>query len=184
MDKRIKLLIFLIGINMIFSCQEENSNRIPKVSVFPDQVVENTTMIFTHNGVKTAEIKVKYMEKYEKRDFAKGKEIFANIYDEEGRHISTLEADSGWIRERKQEIKVFGNVTVESDKGVILETQSLSWNPQMNKITTEDFVKITKGKDVITGYGLEADEELKELKIRKEIKGKINEALRDELIGG
>ncbi|MDH4221969.1 MAG: LPS export ABC transporter periplasmic protein LptC [candidate division Zixibacteria bacterium] len=181
MDKKLKPLIFLIGVNLFFSCQEESSNRTPKVNVLPDQVVENTTITFTHSGVKTAEIKVRYLEKYEKRDMAKGREIFANIYNEEGEHISILKADSGWIRERKQEIKVFGDVVVKSDKGMVLETQSLSWNPLSNIVTTEDFVKITKGEDVITGYGLEADQELKELRIKKEIKGKIKEVMKEDL---
>lgn len=140
-------------------------------------------MVFTHDGVKSVEIKVKYLEKYEKKDMAKGREIYAEIYDQEGKHISSLQADSGWIREKRQEITVLGNVVVKSDQGVILETQSLSWNPQINKVTTEDFVKITKGEDVITGYGLEADQELKELKIKKEVKGKIKEVPQEEISG-
>lgn len=181
MDKKIKLLIFLIGLNLVFCSQEESPKNAQRTSSFPDQVVENATMIFTNNGVKSAEIKVKYLEKFEKRDLAKAEGIYADIYDQEGKHVSILEADSGWIRERRQEIKVSGNVVVKSDQGVILETQSLNWNPQIDKVTTEDFVKITKGKDIITGYGLEADQELKELKIKKEVKGKIKDIPKEEM---
>jgi len=181
MDKKIILFIFLIGLSPVFCSQEQSPRKAQKTSSFPDQVVENTTMIFTLNGVKSAEIKVRYLEKYQKKDLSKGKGIYADIYDQEGKHISTLRADSGWIREKRQEITVLGNVVVKSDQGVILETQSLSWNPRTNKVTTEDFVKITKGKDIITGYGLEADQGLKELKIKKEVKGKIKEVSKEEI---
>jgi hypothetical protein len=40
---------------------------------------------------------------------------------------------------------------------------------------TNDFVKITKKTDVITGYGLETDEELKHFVIKRNVKGKITE---------
>lgn len=181
MDRKIILLIFLIGLSQLFCSGEQNPSSARKAGSFPDQVVENTTMVFTHNGVKSAEIKIKYLEKYEKKDLAKGKVIYADIYDQEGKHISSIKADSGWIREKREEIKVFGNVVVKSDEGVVLETQSLSWNPQSSKVTTDDFVKITKGKDVITGYGLEADHELNELKIKKEVKGKIKDMPEEEI---
>jgi LPS export ABC transporter protein LptC len=181
MDKKIILLIFLLGLSQVFSCKEESQKKAQKTKTYPDQVVENTSMVFTQNGVKSAEIKVKYLEKYEKEDISRGKVIFADIYDREGKHISTIQADSGWIKEKRQELMVLGDVVVKTDQGMILETQSLSWNPRTNKVTTEDFVKITKGKDVITGYGLEADQELKELKIKKEVKGKIKEVPKEEV---
>lgn len=180
MDKRIIPLIFLIGLSLIFSCKVESPRKIQTPTTFPDQVVENTTMFFTVNGVRSAEIKVKHLEKYEKEDLSRGKGIYADIYDHDGKHVSTLQADSGWIKEKRQELMVMGNVVVKTDQGMILETQSLSWNPKTNKVTTEDFVKITKGKDVITGYGLEADQGLQEFRIKKEVKGKIKEVPKEE----
>lgn len=180
MDKKIIFLIFLAGSSLIFSCKAESPRKIQRPTTYPDQVVENTAMFFTVNGVRSAEIKVKHLEKYEKEDLSRGKGIFADIYDREGKHISTLQADSGWIREKRQELMVMGNVVVRTDQGMILETQSLSWNPKTNKVTTEDFVRLTKGKDVITGYGLEADQELKQFKIKKEVKGKIKEVPQEE----
>jgi len=72
-------------------------------------------------------------------------------------------------------VEALGNVVVTTEEGIKLETASLRWDPQKRKIVTDDFVKITKKKDVITGYGLEADEELKHFVIKKSVKGKITE---------
>jgi LPS export ABC transporter protein LptC len=180
MDKKIILFLCLAGLSLILSCKVESPRKIQTPTTFPDQVVENTTMFFTVNGVRSAEIKIKHLEKYEKEDLSRGKGIYADIYDHEGKHVSTLQADSGWIKEKRQELMVMGNVVVKSDQGMILETQSLSWNPKTNKVTTEDFVKIIKGKDVITGYGLEADQELEQFRIKKAVKGKIKELPEEE----
>ena len=64
---------------------------------------------------------------------------------------------------------------VHSDDGI----------PKKRKIVTDDFVKIAKKEDVITGHGLEADEELKHFVIKKSVKGKVieipEEDLRDSL---
>jgi len=55
MDKRIIPLIFLIGLSLIFSCKVESPRKIQTPTTFPDQVVENTTMFFTVNGVRSEE---------------------------------------------------------------------------------------------------------------------------------
>jgi len=180
MDKKVIFSILLAGLSLIFSCKVESPRKFQTPTTYPDQVVENTTMFFTVNGIRSAEIKVTHLEKYEREDLSRGKGIYADIYDREGKHVSTLQADSGWIREKRQELMVMGNVVVKTDQGMILETQSLSWNPRINKVTTEDFVKITKGKDVITGYGLEADQGLQQFRIKKEVKGKIKEVPKEE----
>jgi len=104
-----------------------------------------------------------------------------DLYDKKGNHTSVLVADSGLIRERKQKLEALGNVVVTTDEGVKLETESLRWDPEGAKIVTDDFVTITKDKDVITGYGLEADQELKHFKIKKNVKGQIKELPDEEL---
>jgi LPS export ABC transporter protein LptC len=94
-------------------------------------------------------------------------------------------ADSGRIQEKKQKFEALGDVVVTTDEGIKLQTESLRWDPQVNKIVTDDFVTITKDQNVITGYGLEADQQLKHLIIKKQVKGKISdvseEGLKDSL---
>ena len=168
---RISLGIFLL----ISACGKEE----PKAPAFPlevpDQIMENTTFTFTEEGVKSAVIYAKYVAVYEKLDLKKAKGVRVDFYDKEGNHTSVLVADSGLIQEKKQNLEALGNVVVTTNEGIRLETQSLKWDPQKKKIVSDDFVKITKKEDVITGYGLETDEELKHFVIKRSVKGKVTE---------
>jgi len=174
---KISLLIKLgLGILLLLSACGKEEPKAPQLPLdVPDQVIENTTITFTEQGVKSAVIYAKHLEVYEKKDLRKTKGVRVDFYNEEGNHTSALVADSGLIREKRQNVEALGNVVVTTEEGIKLETASLRWDPQKRKIVTDDFVKITKKKDVITGYGLEADEELKHFVIKKSVKGKITE---------
>jgi LPS export ABC transporter protein LptC len=172
-----KLLIRVsLGILLLVSACGKEEPKAPHFPLdVPDQVMENTTITFTEQGVKSAVVYAKYLAVYEKQDLKKTKGVRIDFYDQEGNHTSVLVADSGVIQEKRQNLEASGNVVVTTEDGIKLETQSLRWDPQKRKIVTDDFVKITKKKDVVTGYGLEADEELKHFVIKKSVKGKITE---------
>ena len=174
--KRNTIIKISLGILLvIFACTKEEP-KSPELSLdLPDQVMENTTITFTEEGVKSAVVSAEYVAVYEKLDLKKAKGVRVDFYDREGNHTSVLVADSGLIQERKQNVEALGDVVVTTAEGIKLETQSLGWNPQKRKIVTNDFVKITKKTDVVTGYGLEADEELKHFVIKRSVKGKITE---------
>ena len=170
---------------MIIACGKEES-RAPATKVnIPDQVMENSTITFSEEGIRSAVIWSKHVEVYEKLDLKKAKQVRIDFYDKEGNHTSVLVADSGMIQERKRKFEAMGNVVVTTDDGIKLVTQTLRWDPQISKIVTDDFVTVTRGKDVITGYGLEADQQLKHFIIKKQVKGKITdiseESLKDSL---
>lgn len=175
MNKNLLLCLGMVIFLLISACGKEE----PKAPAFPlevpDQIMENTTITFTEEGVKSAVIYAKYVAVYEKLDLKKAKGVRVDFYDKEGNHTSVLVADSGLIREKRQNLEALGNVVVTTDDGIKLETQSLKWDPQKKKIVSDDFVKITKKEDVITGYGLETDEQLKHFVIKKSVKGKLTE---------
>lgn len=175
MNKNLLLCLGIVISLLISTCGKEE----PKAPAFPqevpDQIMENTTITFTEEGIKSAVIYAKYVAVYEKLDLKKAKGVRVDFYDKDGKHASVLVADSGLIREKRQNLEALGNVVVTTDEGIKLETQSLKWDPQKNKVVTDDFVKITKKEDVITGYGLETDQELKHFVIKRKVKGKVTE---------
>ena len=174
MDLIRRHIILLIGIFIFLSgCQKEQPKKAPLFNNLPDQILSNATMVFTQDGVRTTVIKAKTVAKWSNKNLTQAESLWVDFFDENGEHTSHLVADSGWIKEKEQTLGVWGNVRVITDEAVKLETQTLNWNPSTNKITTEDFITITKDKDVITGYGLEADQQLKDVKIKKEVKGEI-----------
>jgi lipopolysaccharide export system protein LptC len=64
-------------------------------------------------------------------------------------------------------------VVFENDKGEMLETEKLSWIEKDAKIRTDGLVKITTANEIITGFGLEADEDFSNYTIQQ-ISGIVN----------
>jgi len=177
---RIEQIILLILL-FVSACGKEESNAPAVSGTVPDQVMENSTITFSEEGIRSAVIWAKHVEVYEKLDLKKAKQVRADFYDKEGNHTSFLVADSGMIQERKRQFEALGNVVVTTDEGIKLVTQTLRWDPLITKIVTDDFVTITRGKDVITGYGLETDQRLKHFIIKKQVKGKIEELPEEDI---
>jgi LPS export ABC transporter protein LptC len=173
MNRLVWTLICMILVVSACSSEESSAPRMP-VNM-PDQVIENSTIIFSEKGIKSAAIHAAEVAVYEKLDLKKATKLHVDFYDQEGNLTSVLVADSGLIQEKKQKFEARGNVVVTTQEGVKLTTESLRWNPETNKIVTDDFVTITKGKDVITGIGLEADEQLKHFFIKKRVQAQIKE---------
>ena len=79
------------------------------------------------------------------------------------------------IREAHNQLFIYSNVVVETSDSVKLETEFLFWNSATNRIQApaDIFVKVTRGQDIMTGYGLEADQKLSSIKILKPVSGTI-----------
>jgi LPS export ABC transporter protein LptC len=63
----------------------------------------------------------------------------------------------------------YGNVVAVTFKGEVLETDSLRYLNEADKIVSDSFVKLTRGRDVVTGIGLECDHTLESVDIKKDV---------------
>jgi LPS export ABC transporter protein LptC len=95
------------------------------------------------------------------------------FYNEQGAIRTTLVSDSGEYYEDTRNLLAFGNVVVTSADGDVLETDSLLWDNEQNKILSDAFVKLTRGRDVITGYGLECRDDLGTVDIKRDVKATV-----------
>jgi len=180
----LKIVMLLMASALVFlSCSSrQEAGNITPPDKLPDQIMENSVVVFTVNGIKSTVVKAKYVEKFLADDLTIARGLYVDFFDKEGTHTSVLVADSGNIREVKQNLEVRGEVVFTTDRGVNLETKSLRWDPNLNKILTDDFVKVTRGKDVVTGYGLESDPELKHITIKRNVSGEIKDINAEEPI--
>ena len=60
-------------------------------------------------------------------------------------------------------------------KGEVLETDTLRYLNATDKIVSDSFVKLTRGKDVLTGIGFECDHTLESVDIKKDVRARILE---------
>jgi LPS export ABC transporter protein LptC len=98
------------------------------------------------------------------------------FYDENGEISSVLTAEMGEYNQDTHDMTALGNVVVTTIEGYTLETESLIMLRELGEIHSEDFVKVTKGDDVLTGYGFQGYPELKNVDIKRDVRA----YLRDE----
>lgn len=89
--------------------------------------------------------------------------VKARYFPEKG-EPSRMRAHAVRYRVSGRWLEARGRVRVESE-GTVLESETLQYDAERRKIFTRDFVTITRGDNVMTGQGLEADPDLKSLQM-------------------
>ncbi len=165
---------------LVTACSERKPGNGKRTSaelqvLIPDQVLYESSILLSEKGIKKVLIESDYLEKYSTRDSTLMTGIEATFFDSLGGVTSTLVSDSGVVREKASRLKVWGRVKVVSDNGVTLEADSLFWDQDRDSVTTESFVRITHGENVQTGYGLQSDHRLTNIRIKKKVRGEFED---------
>ena len=131
-------------------------------------IAEAPVMTYTELGMKRLDIHAPVLKSWNqnprKTEFPEGLEVA--FYNGQT-NTSNLTADYGVNMEQSKELIVEGNVVFKNDKGEMLETERLTWNEQDAKIRTDSEIRITTVDEIITGVGLEADEDFSNYSIRQ-----------------
>ena len=91
-----------------------------------------------------------------------------DFFDANEEHMSCLSSDKAEINERTDFLRAINNIIVESDSGVTLFTDTLSWDNDRELIFTNDSVMITtETNDTLYGIGFESDVNMERWKILK-----------------
>lgn len=107
----------------------------------------------------------------ENQEFLNG--LYTQFYNKFEILTSTLKADYGKLTAVDQIWFFRGNVVLDNViSNETLMSEELYWDTRNEKIYTDKFVKIKTAKYVLTGVGLEANQDFSEYKILKP-KGKI-----------
>jgi len=149
---------------------------IGKNSITPQLSGKEVTMLYSDSTVLKIRLQAPQMQKFEKgvkepmTIMPKG--LFVTFFDPQQKVTTTLKADYGIRYERSQRMEVKYNVEVVNVNGEKLNTEHLTWDEQKQKIISNAFVKITTAKEIITGNGLESNQDFTQYEI-KEITGTI-----------
>lgn len=128
----------------------------------------------TSGGLRKALITADTLFIFEKEDSTAAAKIKVDFYNDLGIYQSTLTARRGLVRQKQESFSVWGDVVVKNDSASI-ESQSLFWDSKRNLITTDDFVRFQKRSDIVSGYGLEADSRLENVRILRDVKGRVSD---------
>lgn len=145
------------------------SGDVPQ-GLVPDQIIEGFSLMETENGKKQWVLTSPKASNYEKQKTVQIEGVKIDFYRVNEELYSTLTADRGTVNTTSNDMVAQGHVLVVSKDGAKLETNLLRWDNARQKIMSDDSVRITRGKTVMTGIGLESDPSLEHVVIKEKFK--------------
>ncbi len=167
------LVLYVVFGLYLAGCESDQPAETPPQENYPSSEAFNATTEFYTGPIVTTRIRSGRIVSYSDQDSSWSYDMLVDFYDSTGAHTSTLEADSALIRELKRRLEVFGNVRVETDAGTTLESEHLAWDDSNRLISTDSFVVVTRGDDVMSGYGFRSDPELERIVFRRRVSGQL-----------
>lgn len=157
------------------ACDDEEKQASSIKSELPDETVNDFRTQESDSGRVRWTVKAPHADRYNARNVFVMADPTIEFYDEMGNLQTTLTADNGEYSLSTHDMLAYGNVVAVTFKGEVLETDTLRYLNQTDKIVSDSFVKLTRGRDVLTGIGLEADHTLESVDIKKDVRARILE---------
>ena len=183
--KRYCVAVLVSGAAMLFYGCENNIEQIKAFYTtenLPVLEATNFETLLTDSGQVRYFLKAPKLLQFQDegrnyREFPEGVELVE--YDDHKRIISSIKANYAkqFLAEDKWEAK--NNVVATNAQGDTLKTEHLIWEEKKEIIYTEEFVKIIRTDQIITGIGFTSDQKLQNWKI-KNPKGTIYISVKNE----
>jgi LPS export ABC transporter protein LptC len=175
----LKMLLVSLMMLGLCSCGEQPDNDKPVVKNAlgePDQVMANSEIYLTNNGWRAAIVKSNLLKAYTHIDTTLIYGVEARFFDSAGVQTSTLTADSGKISQHTNIMSVAGHVKANTKDNRRLVSDSLRWDAKNDKVVTEGHVEVYRENGWLSGEGLETDQRLSKVLIKRNLKGSFNES--------
>ena len=165
------LLCVLCVNSLLTSCSgnkvEPGKTNIISPDSIPSQESFNTTVEFSDSGKVKAILKANCIRVFTKFNYTLIDNGAVVDFYKDGIYSSTLTGRRGKIYDGTKDVEVYDSVKMTSTDGSVLTTNKLYWVNKTRRIKTDEFVHIKTKTDDIKGYGLEADQNLKNYVIYK-----------------
>lgn len=111
---------------------------------------------------------------FKRDDVTKIEGVNLNFY-KSNRVDTTLLSKYGEVYELRKLLSAISNVVLTTSDNTVLYTDILHWDDNRKILYTDEFVKIVKPNgDIIQGIGMEADNNLERMVIKKDVKGEFH----------
>lgn len=92
----------------------------------------------------------------------------------------TLDAGQGRLRQEQQQVEVFDQVVVRTDRQEQLQTKKLIFDGRRNRLTTDEKIRLLTPGLELTGAGLEVDLEQGRMLVKSQVRLLISPAGKDQ----
>ncbi len=161
---------------LALACSEKKPKDVQVTnSGAPDEIIAEFVTQETDSGRVQWKLAAPRATRYQARNVFLLEKPTIEFFDEMGNLQTTLTAKNGEYSTISHDMLAYGDVVATSTKGEILETDSLRYLNETDKIVSDSHVKLTRGRDVITGIGMEADHTLDSVDIKRNMRARIVE---------
>lgn len=144
---------------------------MPGTKLSPSQIGDSVTMLYTDSAQLKIMLKANRMLMFNKNVsepftvLPKG--VFVTFFDQDEKVSATLKANYGVRYDMSKRMEARYAVEVVNREGTKLETEKLIWDENTKKIYTDEAVKITTSKEIITGKGMESNQDFTKYELKK-----------------
>ena len=149
-----------------------------RVSDEPSMMFEGFRARGTREGEKQWEARAERARVDQGRQKAHAERVSITYY-QKGKAVSFAVAGQAEIDLGRYDLKAGGGVRVRGLNGVGLMSDRLSWDNQSQTVSSDDRVKVLRGKSLLTGLGLRADRKLEKVEVLSDVR--VSTASIDEL---
>jgi LPS export ABC transporter protein LptC len=161
-------LILLVGCGT----KDQPARIQPQQGRTPSQTIFGFKLIETILGKRSWVLMSDQADTYDKSQEVDLRKLNIDFYKTGTDSINaTLTADFGKVNTATRDMEANQNVRVVTKDSLVLITDHLTWNNDTKKLFTESAIRLEKGTDWLTGEGLEASSDLKEIQIKKNVRG-------------
>lgn len=155
---------------------------VPAAERAPDQVLFDTTITDSREGVRRWTLTSDRLEKFMDQDEAELHGVHMDFFQADTL-FSVLTAARGRASQRSGNLFVWGDVVVVASDGRRLETGELNYDDRSGRISNEVFNRFTREADVMTGVGMQATPGLDYFELKREVDATVH-AVPDAAGGG
>lgn len=168
-----RFVISSVFILFFVSCVNDPAkvNSFSKNAKVPLQTINDVDLLYTDSAKLKLHVTAPVMEEFggvnPYEEMAKGVKV--EFFDSEEKVSSYLTSNYAINKKREQIMEAKNNVVVVNVKGEMLKTEHLIWDGKKRRIHTDAFVTITTKDQVLTGTGLDADEQFENYEIKNPV---------------
>lgn len=169
-------LAVALAFTVLGACGRNSSEEIgAQKTEVPDETIMQFTTEESDSGRVRWRLTAPRADRYTSRNVFLMDDPTIEFYDEFGLLQTTLTSEHGEYSQVTSDLLAYGDVVVVSVQGDVLETDSLQYLNEEDKIVSDSFVRLRRGDDIVTGYGLECDHTLDSVDIKRDVKATIRE---------
>lgn len=173
------LMYFMIAAVFLFSScgKEEKISFVENNEKGPQLVINKFSITATNAGKMEWIFYALKAVVFEDKNLVNADEINIDFFlDKKEKEISShLTAKKGNVNTRTNDMEAEGNVVLTAESGNKLFTEKVKWIYATQKFFTDKAVRVEKKDNIITGVGMEADLNLENVKILKDVKVEAKE---------